>query len=115
MRCPTGEARITPAFGALQTTFVIHTVGPIYESPAASEPLLTAAYENSLKLAGQRDLRSVAFPAISCGVYGYPLDEAASVALRVVGASSAHLQQVAFVLFDDRAYDAWVAASAQIV
>jgi O-acetyl-ADP-ribose deacetylase (regulator of RNase III) len=78
VRCPTGEARITPG-GELPAKWVIHTVGPVYHSPERSAPLLEAAYRNSLELANQQGLKRVAFPAISCGVFGYPLGEAAEV------------------------------------
>ena len=78
MRCPTGEARITPS-GDLRARFVIHTVGPIYDSDEASAPLLSSAYRNSLRLANDEGLKAVAFPAISCGVFGYPLAAAAKV------------------------------------
>jgi len=72
VRCPTGEARITPGF-RLPARHVIHTVGPVYGRPEESAPLLRAAYRSSLELAGAHALRSIAFPAISCGVYGDPL------------------------------------------
>ncbi|HSN85079.1 MAG TPA: O-acetyl-ADP-ribose deacetylase, partial [Polyangiales bacterium] len=75
VRCPTGEARITPGFG-LRARHVIHTVGPVYRGRPADAALLGSAYRSALELAVEHGLRSVAFPAISCGVYGYPLDEA---------------------------------------
>src|SRR5262245_27461264 len=74
--CPTGQARITRAY-ALSARHVVHTVGPIYRGGGHSEAaLLRAAYENSIALALTHGARSIAFPAISCGVYGYPLEEA---------------------------------------
>jgi O-acetyl-ADP-ribose deacetylase (regulator of RNase III) len=86
VRCPTGEARITPGF-RLPARYVIHTVGPVWRGGDAGEPeLLASCYRNSLALAREHDLRSMAFPAISCGVYGYPLDEAAAIAVREVRA-----------------------------
>jgi O-acetyl-ADP-ribose deacetylase (regulator of RNase III) len=85
VRCPTGEARITPG-AALPARHVIHTVGPVYSSPGASAPLLESAYRSSLQLANQHGLKAVAFPAISCGVYGYPYHEAAEVSLRTLPA-----------------------------
>jgi O-acetyl-ADP-ribose deacetylase (regulator of RNase III) len=78
VRCPTGEARVTRG-GALPARHVIHTVGPVYDDAESSAPLLTAAYRSSLLAARDAGLRSVAFPAISCGVFGYPLGEAAEV------------------------------------
>ena len=81
VRCPTGEARITRGF-RLPARYVIHTAGPIWRGGAADEgALLAACYRNSLQLAREHELCSVAFPAISCGIYGYPLDEAAGVAV----------------------------------
>lgn len=69
MRCPTGEARITPA-GNLHARHVIHTVGPVFSSHEASSPLLASAYKSSLALANQHNIKTIAFPAISCGVFG---------------------------------------------
>jgi len=81
VRCPTGQARITPGF-ALPAKFVIHTVGPVWHGGGRSEPeLLASCYRQSLLLAQQNGVRRIAFPAISCGVYGYPLDAAAAIAV----------------------------------
>ena len=82
VRCPPGEARITGA-GNLKAKYVIHTVGPRYGIDTPSDRLLAAAYQNSLDLAVSHGCRSIAFPAISCGVYGYPREEAATIALAV--------------------------------
>lgn len=82
--CPTGEARITPGF-ALPAAWVIHTVGPVWQGGQAGEPsLLRSCYIESLNLALGQDAKSVAFPAISTGVYGYPKDAAAGIALTVM-------------------------------
>jgi O-acetyl-ADP-ribose deacetylase (regulator of RNase III) len=79
--CPTGEARISPAFN-LPADFVIHTVGPVWKDGKQGEPeLLRSCYENSLRLAKENGVNSIAFPAISTGVYGYPKAEATEVAL----------------------------------
>ena len=79
--CPTGEARVTEGFD-LPARWIVHTVGPVWQGGNAGEAeLLVACYENSLRLAAERDARSVAFPAISCGVYGYPADQAARIAV----------------------------------
>lgn len=84
VRCPTGEAVITPGF-ALPARHVIHTVGPVWLGGYDGEPeLLELCYQRSLQLAHARGLRTVAFPAISCGVYGYPAEAAAAVAVRSV-------------------------------
>jgi len=81
---PTGEAVITPG-GRLPARFVIHTVGPVYGRHDGAEPrLLAACYESSIALAAEHGLRTIAFPAISTGIYGYPKDEAAGVALAAV-------------------------------
>ena len=113
VRCPTGEARITPGFD-LPARHVIHAVGPVYASDERSGPLLAAAYRSALALASEHDLAEVAFPAISCGVYGYPLDEAARVALATCRDHAGRLETVRFVLFDDRALAAWTQAAAAL-
>jgi len=82
VRCPTGEARITLGF-RLPAQYVIHTVGPIWNGGAHGEPeRLASCYRASLRLAMARAIESIAFPAISCGVYGYPIDAAVAVAVR---------------------------------
>ena len=84
MRCPTGEARITPGF-KLPAKFVIHTVGPVYRDGAHGEPeKLAACYRNSLALAAENGCKSIAFPCISTGVYGYPIEDAAKIAVEEV-------------------------------
>lgn len=84
VRCPTGEARITPAF-KLPAKFVIHTVGPVYRGGNSGEAAkLASCYRNSLTLAKENGCKSIAFPCISTGVYGYPIEEAATIALREV-------------------------------
>jgi O-acetyl-ADP-ribose deacetylase len=103
VRCPTGEARITPAF-RLPATYVIHTVGPIWSGGRSGEAeLLSACYSNSLALAAQYQLSSIAFPAISCGAFGYPLAEACSIAVETVTRrleSDARLRKVLLVAFE---------------
>ncbi|HRO39368.1 MAG TPA: O-acetyl-ADP-ribose deacetylase [Flavobacteriales bacterium] len=101
--CATGEAVITRA-GKLSAKYVIHTVGPVWRGGRRSEPeLLASRYRNSLLLAGERGLSSIVFPGISTGVYGFPKDLAAEIAVRTVrdvAASLITLQQVMFVCFD---------------
>ncbi|MGD9331143.1 MAG: O-acetyl-ADP-ribose deacetylase [Desulfobacterales bacterium] len=101
--CPTGEARITKGY-RLSARYVIHTVGPIYRGRPEDARLLRNCYVNSLTLAVERQLASVAFPAISCGVYGYPMVKAAEIALEATLdflAIHAGIKQVLFVLFGD--------------
>lgn len=103
--CPTGSARITRGY-RLPARHVIHAAGPVYRGGAAGEPeLLAGCYRTALALAVENGCTSIAFPAISCGVYGYPMDQAARIAIHeVVAFLDAHceLTQVLFVLFDDR-------------
>ena len=108
VRCPTGEARITEGFN-LPAKFVIHTVGPIWRGGVYSEDeLLAACYNSSLRLAQSYSLKSIAFPAISCGVYGFPVERAASIAVReirnyVEGAKS--LEAITLVAFDNAMFE----------
>ena len=111
VRCPTGEARITTA-GNLPARHVIHAVGPVYHSPSESAPLLAAAYRSAFELALQHQCRTVAAPAISCGVYGYPLADAAQIALAVSAEPAFKALDITFYLFDQVIYDIWAAASA---
>ena len=84
VRCPTGEARITPGF-KLPAKFVIHTVGPVHRDGQHGEPeKLAACYRNSLALAAENGCKSIAFPCISTGVYGYPIEDAAKIVVREV-------------------------------
>ncbi|NIM02077.1 MAG: O-acetyl-ADP-ribose deacetylase [Acidobacteria bacterium] len=106
VRCPTGEARITPGFD-LPAGHVIHTVGPVWHGGNADEErLLGRCYSRSLALAVEYGLRSIAFPAISCGVFGYPPDEAANVAMRAIASflePGADLERIVLVAFGERA------------
>jgi O-acetyl-ADP-ribose deacetylase (regulator of RNase III) len=100
VRCPTGEARITPGF-ALPARWIIHTVGPVWNGGRDGEPeLLAACYRESLSLAAAHDVASIAFPAISCGVYGYPPDAAVEVAVSSVRAHAPEGLRVIFCAFD---------------
>ena len=84
VRCPTGEAQITPGF-KLPAKFVIHTVGPVYrDGQHGEQEKLAACYRNSLALAAENDCTSIAFPCISTGIYGYPKEAAAQIAVREV-------------------------------
>ena len=103
VRCPTGEARITPGF-KLPAKFVIHTVGPVYRDGQHGEPeKLANCYRNSLALAAENGCRSVAFPCISTGVYGYPVEDAAKIAVSEASAFlTSHVDMtIAFCCFSD--------------
>jgi len=107
--CPTGEAKITPGFN-LPAKYVIHTVGPVYGNSLKDAELLANCYKNSLDLAVRNGIRTIAFPAISCGVYGYPIEEAATVAINTVSEflrDNRSIQKVWFVLFSQDAYDVY--------
>ncbi len=108
--CPIGSAKITPGF-ALPAKYVIHAVGPRYRDGRHSErDQLASCYRESLRLAAEHGCRTVAFSAISCGVYGYPLEEAARVSVGTVADVLAGWElprHVRWVLFDDRTYDAF--------
>jgi O-acetyl-ADP-ribose deacetylase (regulator of RNase III) len=105
--CPTGEAVITGAYG-LPCKKVIHTVGPVWHGGSRGEPeLLAACYRNSLALADGAGLGSIAFPNISTGVYGYPKEAAAKIAVQTVRDAAPghpHIRRVLFVCFDDENY-----------
>lgn len=105
-RLPTGQAVITSG-GRLKARYVIHTVGPVWQGGGKDEDeLLRNAYFNSLSLAKERGIRSVSFPSISTGVYSFPMDRAARIALRTVRdfiSSDTGIEEVRFVLFNDRA------------
>ncbi len=102
-RCPTGEARITPGF-KLPARFVIHAVGPVWRGGDAGEAeQLASAYRASLELARAHDCKSVAFPAISCGAYGYPIDDACELAVRTIcawGGANRGIDEVILVAFE---------------
>jgi O-acetyl-ADP-ribose deacetylase (regulator of RNase III) len=104
-RCPTGSAAITPAFGLSGAKHIIHAVGPVYSAypDAKARDLLRSAYRSALRLAAENQCRSIAFPAISTGIYGYPLEEACREAVDVCRqeAAAAGLR-VLLVAFDDR-------------
>jgi O-acetyl-ADP-ribose deacetylase len=106
---PTGEAVATTA-GDLPARWVIHTVGPVYAKSEDRSGLLTSCHVESLRVADELGARSVAFPAISTGVYGYPLNEAAPLALAAVRDADTRVQEVRFVLFDERALKAFRSA-----
>jgi O-acetyl-ADP-ribose deacetylase (regulator of RNase III) len=113
--CPTGEARITRGY-RLPAKHVIHTVGPVWRGGTHGEPeLLASCYRSSLRLAEENGIRTIAFPAISCGIYGYPVDAATAIAVREIrahGSADAPLERVILVAFGADVYDAYAAALA---
>jgi O-acetyl-ADP-ribose deacetylase (regulator of RNase III) len=108
--CPTGEAKITKSY-RLPAKYVIHAVGPVWHGGKHGEDdLLGSCYRNSLALAAKHSIRSIAFPCISTGVYGFPYERAAKIAVREVEqflASHPSLEQVIFVCFLSRDYDCY--------
>jgi len=105
--CPTGEAKITKGY-RLKARHVIHTVGPIYSGRPRDADLLASAVRSSLRLADEHRLKSIAFPAISTGVYGYPMEEAAHIILSTIvdhlRGGETTLDKVIMCLYDQRAY-----------
>ena len=106
IRCPVGEARITGA-GSIPVKYIVHTVEPKYFDDENPKSLLESAYRNSLKLARQYSCLSVAFPAISCGVYRYPLEEAAEVSVSVCNESEFSGIKKQFYLMSVDLYQLW--------
>ncbi len=111
--CKTGQAKITQAY-KLPAQRIIHTVGPVWHGGENDEPaMLASCYRESLKLAKANKLQTIAFPAISCGIYGYPIDQAASIALETVQEflmTDDVIQGVSFICFGDETYDAYLEA-----
>ncbi|MEU9065921.1 O-acetyl-ADP-ribose deacetylase [Streptomyces sp. NPDC007126] len=105
---PTGRAVATTA-GDLDARWVIHTVGPVYSAAEDRSDLLASCYRESLRVADELGARTVAFPAISTGVYRWPLDDAARIAVETVRTAETSVAEVRFVLFDDRAHQAFAA------
>ncbi len=105
---PTGRAVATTA-GDLNARWVIHTVGPVYSAAEDRSDLLASCYRESLRVADELGARTVAFPAISTGVYRWPLDDAARIAVETVKTAETSVAEVRFVLFDDRAHQAFAA------
>ena len=117
-RCPTGEAVITPA-GALPAAWVLHCVGPVYETGKQGEAdLLAGCYRAALRLAQEKGAKTVAMPSISTGVYGYPIEEAAEVSLRAVArtleSERCTIERVTFVLFGQPALESFAAVARRL-
>jgi O-acetyl-ADP-ribose deacetylase (regulator of RNase III) len=115
-RCPTGSARITKGY-RLKARYVIHAVGPRYGGAPEDAVRLASAYRESMRLAAEHHLRSIAFPSISTGIFGYPLEDAAPIALEAVAEalrSGGPVERVRFVLWDDRTHGAYASALRKI-
>jgi len=111
--CATGDAKLTPGFG-LPARYVIHAVGPVWRGGGHGEPdLLASCYRRAFALADANAIATIAFPAISCGAYGYPLELAVAIAVRearAVASLPGPLERVVFACFDARALDAYAGA-----
>jgi O-acetyl-ADP-ribose deacetylase (regulator of RNase III) len=106
---PTGQAVATTA-GRLPARWVIHTVGPVWSASEDRSAALASCYRESLRVADELGARTVAFPAVSTGVYGWPMDDGARIAVRTVRETDTSVDEVRFVLFDDAAYQAFTDA-----
>ena len=104
----TGQAVATTA-GDLDARWVIHTVGPVWSAGEDRSGLLASCYRESLRVADELGARTVAFPAVSTGIYGWPIDDGARIAVETVRAADTSVEEVRFVLFDERAYEAFAA------
>ena len=108
--CRPGEAKITRGY-RLPVRFVIHTVGPIWRGGKRGEPeILANCYRNSLQLSVENEIQTIAFPAVSCGAYGYPIQEAAQIALKTTReflANAHKIEKVIFVLWGEEIYEAY--------
>lgn len=102
----TGKAVATTA-GELDARWVIHTVGPVYSREEDRSDQLTSCYRESLRVADELGARTVAFPAVSAGIFGWPMDDAARIAVETVRAAETAVEEVTFVLFDEAAYEAF--------
>ncbi|UJB44729.1 O-acetyl-ADP-ribose deacetylase [Streptomyces sp. A1-5] len=105
---PTGQAVATSA-GSLPARWVIHTVGPRFSREEDRSELLASCYREALRVADELGARTVAFPAVSAGIYGWPLEDAARIAVETVRGAETAVEEVRFVLFDERAYEAFAA------
>ncbi|WP_151480216.1 O-acetyl-ADP-ribose deacetylase [Streptomyces albicerus] len=105
---PTGQAIATTA-GKLDARWVIHTVGPVFSQSEDRSELLASCYRESLRVADELGARTVAFPAVSAGIYGWPMEDAARIAVGTVRDTETAVTEVRFVLFDERAYEAFAA------
>jgi len=110
---PTGQAAASPA-GAMPATWVIHVVGPVWSRSEDRRPLLESCYREALRVADDLGARRVAFPAISAGIYGWPMDDAADVAVSTVRSTPTRVEEARFVLFSDDALAEFRRAAAEL-
>jgi len=116
VRCQTGAAQITGGH-ALSAAHVIHTVGPVYaaHAPENARALLSQSYRSCLSLANEKGFKSIAFPAISCGAFGYPVSEAARMALTTVASHAGTLEEVHFILYDSKTMEIFREAASLVL
>lgn len=115
--CPTGEARITPGFN-LKARHVVHAVGPRWRSLSGDAQQLESAYRNALHVASEHGITSIAFPSISTGIFGYPLDEAATIAIRTVSRfleTQSQITLVRFVFLSEETFTAYRYAARRLL
>jgi O-acetyl-ADP-ribose deacetylase (regulator of RNase III) len=105
--CDPGDAKATPAFALAPVRYVVHTVGPVWDGGAYGEAdILASCYRRCLEVADSLSVRSIAFPAIATGLYGYPTDEAAHIAREVLAATPTKVELIRLVAFDEATYEA---------
>ena len=114
VRCPFGQARLTSAYGRLKSNFVIHAVGPIYQSDPNPTLTLARTYRAVFRCAHQHKVQKIALPAISCGVYGFPMAPAARIALRIASEHFRDFQEITFYLFSEEAHGVWTDAKSAL-
>lgn len=113
--CKTGKAKLTKGY-SLKANFVIHTVGPVWRGGNSNErQLLEKCYKNSLDLAEKNEIKTIAFPAISTGVYGFPFNEASKIAYKTVKNYKGNIDKVIFVLFSEEDYSTFIQISSNLV
>ena len=110
---PTGQAAASEA-GDMTAHWVIHVVGPVYATHEDRSSLLESCYREALRVADELDVRAVAFPAVSAGIYGWPMSSAADIAIRTVARTATRIEEARFVLFSDDAYDEFSRALSEL-
>ena len=113
VRCPFGEARITLA-GNLPSRYVIHTSGPIYRNESNPHAVLASSYENCLRLALENECETLAFPAISCGAFGFPAEEAAEISMQICTREQYREMKIYFYLYGQDMHQIWLKAHEQL-